>query len=135
MPTQNLFHSKGKQLQARMKSKPGSGKRHERNLEIVVNHIIIIADQLPQVSRQSVAALKNVFGHNMKKYSGTFHQKPGNDHVHFLVMSEAPKYCKTESTVKAPIAASMALIIGTETRLVEIKMFNDSIAGAGPAHG
>eukprot|EP00891_Asterochloris_glomerata_P008505 jgi/Astpho2/8505/Aster-05546 len=74
-----------------MKSKPGSGKRQDRNFEIVVNHITINEELLPQVSRQSVAALKNVFGHNIKKYSGTLHHKPGNDHVHFLVMSEAPK--------------------------------------------
>ena len=60
--------------QATMNSKQGSGKRplQERNFEIVVNHITINEDQLPQVSRQSTAALKNVFGHNIKKYSGTF---------------------------------------------------------------
>ena len=86
---------------------------------------------LPQVSRQSVAALKNVFGHNKKKYLGTLHYKPGNDHVHFLVMSEAPK---TTSAVKARIADSMALIFGTETGSVEVKMFNESKADAGPAH-
>ena len=115
-----------------MKSKPGSGKRQDRNFEIVVNHITINADLLPQVSRQSVAALKNVFGHNIKKYSGTLHHKPGNDHVHLLVMSEASK---TKSAVKAPIAASMALIFGTETGSVEVKMFNELQADAGPAHG
>ena len=117
-----------------MNSKQGSGKRplQERNFEIVVNHIKINEDQLPQVSRQSVTALKNVFGHNMKKYSGTFHHKPGNDHVHILVVSEAPK---TKNAVKAPIAASMALIFGTETGLVEVKMFNEMKADAGPAHG
>ena len=47
--------------QARMKSKPGSSRRQERNLEIVVNHITTNEDQLPQVSRQSMAALKTVF--------------------------------------------------------------------------
>ena len=118
--------------QARMKSKSGSGKRQERNFEIVANHITTNEDQLPQVSRQSMAALKTVFGHNIKKYSGTFHHKPGNDHVHFLVMSEAPK---TESAVKAHIAASMALIFGTETGSVEVKLFNELKADAGPAHG
>ena len=113
-------------------SKPGSGKRQERNFEIVVNHITISEDLLPQVSRQSVVALKNVFGHNIKKYSGTLHHKPGNDHVHFLVMSEAPK---TTSAVKARIADSMSLIFGTETGSVEVKMFNELKADAGPAHG
>ena len=90
-----------------MKSKPGSGKRQDRNFEIVVNHITINEDQLPQFSRQSMAALKDVFGHNIKKYSGTLHHKPGNEHVHFLVMSEAPR---TYSAVKARIVDSMALI-------------------------
>ena len=52
-----------------------------------------------------MAALKDVFGHNIKKYSGTCHHKTGNKHAHFLVMSEAPK---TKSAVKARIAASMA---------------------------
>ena len=75
-----------------------------------------------------MAALKTVFGHNTKKYSGTFHHKPGNDHVHFLVMS-------AESAVKAHIAASMALIFGTETGSVEVKLFNELKADAGPAHG
>ena len=69
----------------------------------------------------NITALKHVFGHNIKKYSGTFHHKPGNDHVHFLVVSEAPK---TKSAVKAGIATSMALISGTETGFVEVKMFN-----------
>ena len=95
-----------------MKSQPGSGKRQDRNFEIVVNHITINEDQLPQVSRQSMVALNNVLGHNIKKYSGTFHHKPGNDHVHFLVVSEAPK---TKSAVKARIAESMAPIFRTET--------------------
>ena len=113
-------------------STPGSGKRQERNFEIVVNHFTISEDLLPQVSRQSVAALKNVFGHNIKKYSGTLHHKPGNDHVHFLVMSEAPK---TKSAVKDRIANSMALIFGTETGSVEVKMFKELKADAGPAHG
>ena len=117
-----------------MKSKQGSSKRQlqERNSEIVVNHITINEDQLLQVSRQSLEALKKVFGHNIKKYSGTFHHKPDNDHVHFSVMSEAPK---TESAVKARIAASMALIFGTKTGSVEVKMFNEVKADAGPAHG
>ena len=116
-----------------MNSKQGSSKRplQERNFEIVVNHITTNEDQLPQVSRQSMAALKNCFGHNIKKYSGTFHHKP-NDHVHILVVSEAPK---TKSAVKIPIAASMALIFGTETGFVEVKMFNEMKADAGPAHG
>ena len=105
-----------------MKSKPGSGKRQDRNFEIVVNHITINEDQLPQVSRQSMAALKGVFGHNIKKYLGTLHHKPGNEHVHFLVMSEAPK---TKSAVKATIAASMALIFGTKTAFVEVKLFRE----------
>ena len=116
-----------------MMSKQGSKRPlQERNFEIVVNHINTSEDQLPQVSRQSVAALKNVFGHNIKKYSGTFHHKPGNDHVHILVVSEAPK---TKSAVKAPIAASMALSFGRETGLVEVKMFNEMKTDAGPAHG
>ena len=70
-------------------SKQGSGKRQlqERNFEIVVNHITINEDQLPRVSRESITALKHVFGHNIKKYSGTLHHKPGNDHVHLLVVS------------------------------------------------
>ena len=123
-------HSIGKQ--AMMKSKPGSGKRQDRNFEIVVNHITINEDQLPQVSRQSMAALKDVFGHNIKKCSGTLHHKPGNEHVHFLVMSEAPK---TNSAVKARIVNSMALIFGTEIGLVEVKMFNVFEAEAGLAHG
>ena len=117
-----------------MNSKQGSGKRplQERNFEIVVNHITTNEDQLPQVSRQSMAALKNVFGHIIKKCSGTFHHKPGNDHVHILVVSGAPK---TKSAVKVPIAASMALIFGTETGFVEVKMFSEMKADAGPAHG
>ena len=114
------------------KSKPGSSKRQDRNFEIVVNHITTNEDQLPQVSRQSMAALKDVFGHNSKKYSGTLHHKSGNEHVHFLVMSEAPK---TKSAVKASIAASMALIFGTQTDSVEVKLFNELKADAGPAHG
>ena len=117
-----------------MKSKQGSGKRQlqERNSEVVVNHITINEDQLLQVSRQSLAALKNAFGHSIKKYSGTFHHKPDNDHVHILVVSEAPK---TKSAVKAPIAASMALIFGTEPGMVEVKMFNEMKTDVGPAHG
>ena len=59
----------------RMKFKPGSSKRQDRNFEVVVNHITTNEDQLPQVSRQSMAALKVVFGHNIKKYPGTFHHK------------------------------------------------------------
>ena len=116
------------------KSKQGSGKRQlqERNFEVVVNHITINEDQLPRVSRDSITALKQVFGHNIKKCSGTFHHKPGNDHVHFLVVSEAPK---TKSAVKACIATSMALIFGTETGFVEVKMFSELKADAGPAHG
>ena len=94
-----------------MQSKPGSGKRQDRNFEIVVNHITINKDQLPQFSRQSMAALKDVFRHNIKKYLGTLHHKPGNEHVHLLVMSEAPR---TYSAVKARIVDSMALIFGTE---------------------
>ncbi len=45
-----------------MKSKQGSAKRQlqERNFEIVVNHITINEDQLPRVSQDSVAALKDV---------------------------------------------------------------------------
>ena len=105
------------------------------NFEIVVNHITIKhghKDQLPRVSRESITALKHVSGHNIKKYSGTFHHKPGNDHVHFLVVSEAPN---TKSAVKARNAASMALMFGTETGFVEVKMFNEMKADAGPAHG
>ena len=111
-----------------MKSKPGSGKKQERNCEIVVNHISINEDELRQVSRQSVAALKNVSGHNIKKYSGTIHHKPSNEHVHFLVMSEAPK---TDSAVKARIADSMAVIFGTERGLVEVKMFMPGVESRG----
>ena len=79
-----------------------------------------------------MAALKDVFGHNTKKYSGTLHHKTGNEHVNFLVMSAAPK---TKSAVKASIAASMALIFGTQTDSVEVKLFNELKADAGPAHG
>ena len=82
--------------------------------------ITINEDQLPQVSRENVTAPKRVFGHNMKKNSGTCHHKPGNDHVRFLVVSEAPK---TKSAVKACVATSMAHL-GTETGFVEVKMFN-----------
>ena len=99
---------------------------------LLSNHITIDEDQLPQFSRQSMAALKDVFGHNIKKYSGTLHHKPGNEHVHFLVVSEAPR---TYSAVKARIVDSMALIFGTESGLVEVKMFNELKAEAGPAHG
>ena len=83
-----------------------------------------------------MVALKNVFGHNIKKYSGTLYHKPCYDHVHFLVVSEAPK-TKTKTNVKVHIAAaaSMALIFGTETGFVEVKMFNELKADAGPAHG
>ena len=116
-----------------MTSKQGSKRPlQERNFEIVVTHITTNEDQLPQVLRESVAALKNVFGHNIRKYSGTFHHKPGSDHVHFLVMSEAPK---TKNAVKARIAASMAPIFGTETGFVEVKLFNELKADAGPACG
>ena len=116
-----------------MTSKQGSKRPlQKRNFEIVVNHITTNEDQLPQVSRESVAALENVFGHNIRKYSGTFHHKPGHDHVHFLVMSEAPK---TKNAVKARIAASMAPIFGTETGFVEVKLFNELKADAGPARG
>ena len=117
------------------KSKQGSGKRQlqERNFEVVVHHMTINEDQLPRVSRESITALKHIFGHNVGKYSGTFHHKPGNDHVHFLVVSEAPR---TKSNVKARIAASMALTFGTETgELLEVKMFNELKSDAGPAHG
>ena len=114
------------------KTKPGSGKRQDRNFEIVVNHITTNEDQLLQILRQSLAALKDVSRHNIKRYSGTFHHKPGNHHVYLLVMSEAPE---TESAVKARIAASMALIFGTETGSMEVKMFNEVKADAGPAHG
>ena len=112
-----------------MKSKQGSGKRplQVRNFEIVVNHITITEGQLPQVSQQSMAALKRVFGHDIKKYSGTFHHKAGNDHLHFLVVSEAPK---TKSAVKACIADAMAPIFGTETGSVENKTFNELKADA-----
>ena len=113
------------------KSKPGSGKRQDRNFELVVNHITINEDQLPQVSRQSMAALQDIFGHNIKKYSGTLHHKPGNEHVHFLVMSAAPK---SKSAVKARIAAFMSLIFGTEAGSVDVKLFNELKADAGPAH-
>ena len=47
-------------------------------------------------------------------------------------MSEAPK---TKSAVKARIAASMALMFGTETGFVEVNMFNEMKADTGPAHG
>ena len=42
--------------QARMKSKPGSGKRQERNFENVVNHITTNEDQLPQAKPKSCAS-------------------------------------------------------------------------------
>ena len=110
----NLTHRKAGYDEVR----PRQRQRQDRNFEIVVNHITTNEDQLLQVSRQSLVALKDVFGHNIKKYSGTLHHKPGNEHVHLLVMSEVPK---TESAVKARIAASMALIFGTETGSVEVK--------------
>ena len=47
-------------------------------------------------------------------------------------MSEAPK---SKSAVKARIADSMALTFGTETGSVEVKVFNELTADAGPAHG
>ena len=47
-------------------------------------------------------------------------------------MSEAPK---TESAVRARIAATMAPIFGTETGLVEVKMFHELKADAALAHG
>ena len=50
--------------------------------------------------------LKQALGHNIKKYSGTFHYKPGNNHVHFLVMSQVPK---SRAVIKARIAAPMSL--------------------------
>ena len=56
------LHSK----QASMKSKAGSGKRQECIFGMDVNHITLNEDQLPQVSRQSVAALRDVVGHSMK---------------------------------------------------------------------
>ena len=120
-----------------MKSKPGSGKRQDRNFEIVVNHIIINEDKLSKVSRQSMAALKGVFGHSIKKYSGTFHHKPGSEHAHFLVLSEAPK---SKSAVKASISASMALIFDTkkdpEHRTVEFMCGGDwEISHGGARNG
>ena len=42
---------------------------------------------------------------------------------------------RPRANVKARIAASMALIFGTETGFVEVKMFNEMKADAGPAHG
>ena len=72
-----------------MTSKQGSRKRQlqERNFEVIVNHITINEDQLPRVLQDSVAALKDVFGHNMKKYSGTSHHKTGNEHVHLSIQA------------------------------------------------
>ena len=69
-----------------MKSKPGSSKRQEHNF-VVIQQSPSFENQLPQVSRQSAAALRNVFGHNNMKYTGTSHHgtKPDNDHVHFLL--------------------------------------------------
>ena len=65
LPRAFQSHSIGRQV--RMKSKPGSSKRQDCKFEIVVNHITINEDLLPQGSQQSVAALKNVFGHKIKK--------------------------------------------------------------------
>ena len=79
-----------------------------------------------------MAALKHVFRETIQMYSDAFHHKPGNDHVHFPVMSEAPK---TKSAVKACIAASLALIFGEETGFVEVNIFNEVKADAGPVHG
>ena len=87
---------------------------------------------MPQIIQQSVASLKKALGHNIKKYSGTLHYKPGNDHVHFLVMSDVPK---TKRVVKANIAAPKALIFGTGTGSVEVSVFSELKANAGPAHG
>eukprot|EP00891_Asterochloris_glomerata_P006331 jgi/Astpho2/6331/Aster-05996 len=39
-----------------MKSKPGSGKRQDRNFEIVVNHISINEAPLPQVATAAIKA-------------------------------------------------------------------------------
>ena len=78
----NLAPSKSRLM---TESKPGSSKRQlqERNFEVVVNHTTIDENQLPRVSRESITALKHVSGHNIRKYSGPFHHKVGNDHVHF----------------------------------------------------
>ena len=69
-----------------------------------------------------MAALKDVFGHNIQKYLGTIHHKLGNDHAHICTFScdvcqsqaGAPMgLAKTNSAVKAWIAASWALMFGT----------------------
>ena len=117
-------HSLGKQ--ARTKSKPGSCKRQERNIEIVVNHITIIGDQLPPVSRQGVAALKRVFGYRHEETLCTFHHKPGNDHVHVLVMSEAPKTESAEVGIRGRLLFTESL----QDRVRVIDMCLESIKGA-----
>ena len=63
-------HSIGKQ--AMMKSKTGSGKRQDRNFEVVVNHITNNEDQLPQVLRQSMAALKDVLDTTSRSIQALF---------------------------------------------------------------
>eukprot|EP00891_Asterochloris_glomerata_P003553 jgi/Astpho2/3553/fgenesh1_pg.00057_%23_31_t len=77
---------------------------------------------IAKVLRQSVAALKDVFGHNIQKYLGTIHHKLGNDHAYICPIScdvcqsqaGAPMgLAKTNSAVKAWIAASWALMFGT----------------------
>ena len=75
------------------RSKQGSGKRQlqERNFKVVVNHMTINEDQLPRVSRESITALKHVFGHNIRKYSGTFHHKPGMTMYIFLWCLRLPR--------------------------------------------
>ena len=53
---------------ARMKFEPSSGKRQKQNSEVVVDHITNKEDQLPQVLRKSVTALKVIIGPILKKY-------------------------------------------------------------------
>ena len=115
-----------------MPSKGNGREKQDRNFEIVVNHINIDEAHMPQITRQSVTTLKQALGHNIKKYSGTLHYKPRNDHVHFLVMSEVPK---TKRVVKASIAAPLALIFGTDSGSVEVSVFSELKAGTGPGHG
>ena len=55
-----------------------SSERQDRNFEIVVNHINNDHQaQLPHITQKCVTTLKQALGHNIKKYSGTFHYKPG----------------------------------------------------------
>eukprot|EP00891_Asterochloris_glomerata_P006332 jgi/Astpho2/6332/Aster-05997 len=132
MPLLRDFQSVFVARQAAMPSKRVGREEQDRNFEIVVNHINVDQAKLPHITQQSVAALKKALGHNVKKYSATVHYKPGNDHVHFLAVSQVPKI---ERLVKACIAGPLALIFGTDAESVEVRLFSELKRDTGPAHG